>query len=203
MNNTLIINLKRNGDILSLAHLINSIHSTSKDLISILIFEEFRAAAKLLKNVSRIYTIDRKSFLSLKKNALFHDIFSFENLFVELEEVRTQRWDNVINTSNDRISGYVSSFLSYSDQRLISGTYFNKNNTVSFSSKWARVLNDVLPCYKYTPVAHVDCLHYLTENLRVRDGQKVNSSPHHNTIAFENINRIRENESKMGNKIKI
>jgi len=46
-------------------------------------------------------------------------------------------------------------------------------------------------------------LHYLIENLREKEGQKINSSPQHNTIAFENINRIRENESKMGNKIKI
>ncbi len=203
MNNTLIVNLKRNGDILTLGHMINSINSSSNERVSLLIFEEFKAAARLLKNVYKIYTIDRKSFLSLKKNALFHDIYALENLFLNLEDPRNQRWDQIINTSNDRISSYVCSFLGFSNQSIIQGTYFDKNNSTSFSGKWARVLNDVIPSYRYTPVNQVDCLHYLIEQLREIDGQKINSSPQHNATAFENINRIRENESKMGNKIKI
>lgn len=203
MNNVLIINLKRNGDILALGHLVNSLNASSNDRISLLVFEEFKNAAKLLKNVAKIYTIKRKQFLSLKKNNIFHDIYALEEIFQNLEEIRNQRWNNVINTSNDRLSGYVSSLISYSHPELISGIYFDKNNSVSFSGKWARVLNDILPCYKYTPVSQIDCLHYLQETLRENEGQKVLSSPQHNKTAFENINKIRENESKLGNKIKI
>ena len=59
MKSILIVNLRRLGDIYTTSHLINSLTSSSNCQISTLVYKESEAAAKTIKNITNVYTIDR------------------------------------------------------------------------------------------------------------------------------------------------
>jgi ADP-heptose:LPS heptosyltransferase len=199
MKKILIINLRRLGDVFSTAHLINSLTANGENQVSLLTYKETSKASSILKNVSDVYEIDRKELITLKTNKLFSDGFAFEQLFNQINVIKTQEWDQVINYSNDVVGAYLSSYLKDSCKQVI-GVHYNSQRNIIMQNEWELLFNDVLPVVKYAPIHFVDCYHKMTGTTLVKDGEKLNTNTKYNEMAFNNINTVRKqhnsNESK-------
>ena len=190
MKNILIINLRRLGDVYSTGHLISSMTQKDGANVSMLVYKESAKAAKSLKNISALYAIDRKEIITLKTNKLFSDGFVVEQFYKQLDAIKTQEWDEVINYSNDIVGAYLCSYLKNSSKKTI-GVHFNSNRNVVTGSDWELLFNDVLPVIKYSPMHFIDCYHKMTGQKIYKGGEKIITNPEYNQIAFTNLNKMR------------
>jgi len=202
MKNILIINFRRIGDVYTTGHLLNSLTSNKDNTVSLLIFKESEKAAKNLKGLKNLHTIDRQEIVTLKSNKLFSDGFALEQLFNQLQEIRNQKWDEIINYSNDIIGAYICSYLRNSTEKVI-GVHFNESKDIITSNDWELLFNDVLPMVKYSPLHFVDCYHKMLNVTHNPNGEKIITNPNHNSMAFSNMNSIRENFANGQNPVKI
>lgn len=191
MKNILIINLRRIGDVYSTGHLLNSLSTNKENSVSLLVYKESEKAATNLKNVSSLHVIDRKEIITLKSNKLFSDGFSIERLFNQLQSIRNQKWDEIINYSNDLVGAYICSYLKESSDKII-GVHFNENRNVVTNSDWEILFNDVLPSVKYAPMHFVDCYHKMIGVKSNLIGEKIITDPAHNATVFSNMSTIRK-----------
>lgn len=191
MKNILIINLRRIGDVYSTGHLLNSLSTNKENSVSLLVYKESEKAATNLKNVSSLHVIDRKEIITLKSNKLFSDGFSIERLFNQLQSIKNQKWDEIINYSNDLIGAYICSYLKESSDKII-GVHFNENRNVVTNSDWEILFNDVLPSVKYAPMHFVDCYHKMIGVKSNLIGEKIITDPAHNATVFSNMSTIRK-----------
>lgn len=188
----LIVNLLRNGDIFTTAHLIHSMKAQNPNQeISLLVWEEFKVAAGCLKDVSNIYTINRKKILTYKKNDIYSDAFALETFYKNLETPLSIAWNKVINYSNDKFSANITSFLSNDHTKKIGMTINNRLSAVP-SSAWDIVFNDLLTTLDATPMHFTDCYHQMTRVEKISVGEKIKIDSKYNEIAFKNINSIRD-----------
>ncbi len=193
MKNILIINLRRLGDVYTTGHLINSLSSEGNH-VSLLVYKESAQAAKNLKNISTLHVIDRKEIITLKTNKLFSDGFALEQLFLQLESIKEQKWDEIINYSNDLVGAYLCSYLRGSTDK-VTGVHFNQERNVVTNNDWEILFNDVLPVVKYAPIHFVDCYHKMVGATLNKEGEKLLSDSEYNAIAFSNMNTIRKNQT--------
>ena len=196
MKKILIINLRRLGDVFSTAHLINSLTANGENQVSLLTYKESSKASHLLKNVNNVFEIDRKELITLKTNKLFSDGFAFEQLFNQLSPIKKQEWDQIINYSNDVVGAYLSSYLKNSCKQVI-GVHYNAQRNVVMQNEWELLFNDVLPVVKYAPIHFVDCYHKMAGSTLVKDGEKLNTNPKYNEMAFNSINAVRKAHSSI------
>lgn len=194
MKKTLIINLRRIGDVYTTGHLVNSMVKDENTSVSLLVYKESSNAAHNLKNISQIYEIDRKEIITLKTNKLFSDGFALEQLFNQLEVIKKQKWDEIVNYSNDVVSAYICSYLRTSTEKTV-GISFNNERNVITNSNWEILFNDVLPVVKHAPMHFVDCYHKMTNTLLAQEGEKLLTNPEYNTVAFSNLSAIRSTNS--------
>lgn len=202
MKNILIINLRRLGDVYTTGHLINSLTKTEGTNVTLLTYKESSRAAKNLKNLSKLYTIDRKEIITLKNNKLFSDGFALEQLFTQLQQLKGQQWDEIVNYSNDLVGAYLCSYLRGSTEKVI-GVHFNNERNVVTGSNWEILFNDILPVVKYSPLHFVDCYHKMIGAEVNRDGEKLITNSTHNAVAFSNMNTIRRGQAGSENTAKI
>lgn len=191
MKKILIINLRRIGDVYTTGHLINSLSQNSENAVSLLVYKESEKAASNLKNISKLHVIDRKEIITLKTNKLFSDGFAFEQLFNQLEAVKSQKWDEIVNYSNDLVGAYLCSYLKDSAEK-ITGVHYNEFRNVVTSSDWEILFNDVLPVVKYAPMHFVDCYHKMMGVKSNNSGEKILTDSKHNATAFSNFSTIRK-----------
>ena len=191
MTRYLIVNLKRHGDILSSAHLINSIfnHDSSVSL-DILVYKEFEESAQCLEGIDQIHVIDRKKIITLKKGPLFSDGFALNHFHRNLKNLRG-RYLHIVNLSNDHVSAYITSYLTYQGT-IHHGMRFAKNNHVEPSSRWAVFFNEVLTKYENTPLHFTDCHHRILNIPLRRKNISLKTNPDHDETAEKNFNLIRE-----------
>lgn len=197
MKNILIINLRRIGDVYTTGHLINSLSKNGNNAVSLLVYKESAKAAANLKNIKGLHTIDRKEILTLKTNKLFSDGFALERLFAQLSEIKNQKWDEIINYSNDLVGAYLCSYLRNSAEKII-GVSFNEQRNIVTSNDWELLFNDVLPVVKYSPLHFVDCYHKMMGIAQCGEGEKIVTTPEHNSTAFNNIGALRKSLSVDG-----
>lgn len=202
MKKILIINLRRIGDIYTTGHLVNSIVNSVESAVSLLVYNENEKAAVNLKNITNIYYVDRKEIITLKTNQLFSDGFALEQLFNQLQAVKNQKWDEIVNYSNDLIGAYICSYLKGSTQKM-TGVHFNESRNIITNSNWDILFNDVLPVVKFAPMHFVDCYHKMMGIKSNREGEKLITNATHNSTAFNNINTIRKNLAASGHVSKI
>lgn len=202
MKNILIINLRRLGDVYTTGHLINSIAAKEGMNVSVLTYKESSIAAKNLKNLTKLYTIDRKEIITLKNNKLFSDGFAIEQLLKQLQEIKDQNWDEIVNYSNDMVGAYLCSYLKNSAKKVV-GVHFNNERNVVTGSDWEILFNDVLPVVKYSPLHFVDCYHKMMGLTVEREGEKLITNSNHNAVAFSNMNTIRKGQTGSENTAKI
>lgn len=202
MKNILIINLRRLGDVYTTGHLINSLTKTEGNNVSLLVYKESSKAARNLKNISNLHVIDRKEIITLKTNKLFSDGFALEQLFNQLQEIKNQKWDEIINYSNDMVGAYLCSYLRGSTDKVV-GVHFNQDRNIVTNNDWEILFNDVLPVVKYAPVHFVDCYHKMIGIPWNGEGEKILTNSEHNATAFSNMNTIRRSQSGSENTAKI
>ncbi len=200
MKNILIINLRRLGDVYTTGHIVNSLAATEGNNVSLLVYKESSAAAKSLKNISHLHTIDRKEIITLKANKLFSDGFALEQLLLQLKAIKDQKWDEIINYSNDIVGAYICSYLRGSTDKVV-GVHFNNERNVVTNNDWDILFNDILPVAKYAPIHFVDCYHKMIGISYNREGEKLLTNSEHNAVAFSHMNSIRKNGSETTSKI--
>ncbi|MBT3583294.1 MAG: glycosyltransferase family 9 protein [Halobacteriovoraceae bacterium] len=204
MSDILLINFKRLGDIYSSAHLIQSIVTKDPSTkVSILVFKEFELAARSIKNVANVYTVNRKEIETLKKNRIYSNGFALNSFFDDINDIANLKWDQVINYSNDRLSTYLTSLLTIGSKPEYAGIRFTKRQTVEYSSIWSIIFNDVLTSYKYTPVNFNDAYHHLIGAQFQISEDSIKTNAKYNESAFKNFTQLREAEARSGNQIKL
>lgn len=192
MKNILIINLRRIGDVYTTGHMLNSLSKIEGNNVSILVFKECQKAAVNLKNLKAVHTIDRQEILTLKNSKLFSDGFALEQLYRQLAVLKSHKWDEIINYSNDVTGAYICSFLKGSAEKII-GVHYNESRNIVTSSDWEILFNDVLPTVQYAPIHFVDCYHKMAGIPYNAQGEKILSNTRHNATAFSNLNTVRQN----------
>lgn len=191
MKKILIINLRRLGDVLSTGHLLNSLATSGNNSVSLLCYKESAGAAKSLKNVNEVFQIDRKEIITLKSNKLFSDGFALEKLFSQIEPIKNQQWDQIINFSNDSVGTYLASYLRSSTEEVV-GIHYNSQRNIVTKSDWELLFNDVLPVASYSPLHFIDCYHKMMGIRSQREGVKLSTNSNYNQEAFNNINALRK-----------
>jgi ADP-heptose:LPS heptosyltransferase len=202
MKNILIINFRRIGDVYTTGHLLNSLASSNDNAVSLLVFKESARAAKNLKGLKKLHIIDRHEIITLKSNKLFSDGFALEHLFNQIQEIKKQKWDEIINFSNDIVGAYICSYLKNSTNKVI-GVHFDEFKSVIANSDWELLFNDILPIVKYTPLHFIDCYHKMLNISQVLSGQKIITNKKHNASAFTNMSSIRTNLANGENLVKV
>lgn len=202
MKKILIVNLRRLGDVYTTGHLINSICNTEGNNVSLLTFKESAKAAKNFKNLTKLFAIDRKEIITLKNNKLFSDGFSLEQLYKQLQEIKNQHWDEIVNYSNDSAGAYLCSYLRSSTDKIV-GVHFNNERNVVTGSDWEILFNDILPVVKYSPIHFIDCYHKMMGLSVIREGEKLITNTKHNALAFSHMNTIRKAQLGSENTAKI
>ena len=191
MSQVLLVNLRRFGDIFGLGHVIAGLSAARPGVkVSLLVYKESLAAAKVLSGVHQIFTIDRKEIITLKKNPIFNDGFALEKIFQDLKEMKAIRWNDIINTSNDSVSAHLCGYLRGSTSK-ITGMSYNSSGVVIPSSDWDEVYNSLMPTLANSPIHMTDCLHQMTATPIEIESEKVQLSTKHNETAFKNINLVR------------
>lgn len=191
MSQVLLVNLRRFGDIFGLGHVIAGLNASRPGVkVSLMVYKESLAAAKVLSGVHNIYTIDRKEIVTLKKNPIFSDGFALEKIFQDLKEVKATRWSDIINTSNDTVAAHLCGYLRGSTSK-VTGMSYNTSGVVIPSSDWDEVYNSLLPIIPASPIHMTDCLHQMTATPIEAETEKVSLNTKHNETAFKNINHIR------------
>ena len=193
MKNILIINLKRFGDIFSMGHMIASMKKKEPEAnISLMVFDEFSAAAKILSGIDNIITIDRKRIETIKKNKIYSDGLALEELSNELEVASNISWDSVYNFSNDKISMLVTSFLTFNRPTRFYGIRYNSGFNIEFSNSWSVVFNDVMTGPIPTPMHFQDVYRRIYGDMPIAsEGLSIISNPQHDKVAKENLDHIR------------
>ena len=202
MKKILIVNLRRIGDVYTTGHLVNSLIKSEESIISLLTYKETNVAAVNLKNISTVFQIDRKEIITLKTNKLFSDGFTLEQLFTQLQKIKMQKWDEIINYSSDLVGANICSYLKESTKKTI-GIHFNKSRQVITGSNWEILFNDVLPVIKFAPIHFVDCYHKMMGISVNKDGEKLTTSATHNSSAFNSICAMRKTFAPVGSISKV
>lgn len=189
MKNTLIINLKRRGDIISTSHLANSLLVTYPDIkITLLVFEEFSDVARNISGISSVETIDRKKILTYEKNKIFSDAFALDEFFTSISEITEQKWDMVINYSNDRVSTHLVSMLEHDN---FYGVKFDEYCNVVHSSEWSILFNEILTKEKFSPLSFIDSHRHNLGLAPQTNEIKLKTHEKYNSLAAKNFSKIR------------
>lgn len=147
MNRVLVIHLKRFGDLVSAGQFIGTLRAEHPHAeINLLCFEEFSSVAKLIPGLKKTFTINRNALMTLKGGKLYNNGFAVDEFHKRLELVAEQKWDRVINLTNDRMSAYICSWLQGNNTSLkITGMNVDTFGIARASNSWSMVFNDVLP----------------------------------------------------------
>ncbi|MCR9205590.1 MAG: hypothetical protein NXH75_13485 [Halobacteriovoraceae bacterium] len=206
MNKILIINLKRFGDIFQTGHLIQTLkESKPGSEFHLLCFDESVRAAKVLKGITRIHTIDRQKITAYYKNSIYSDGLSMNSFQKTIEEVAREGFQEVINYSNDKISTNLTSYFRGLGAET-KGISYTSKQTIQYSSPFALILNDVLTQYPYTPYNFNDCYHQINgEFFKTEGGKKgiIKSSKVHDETARNNLDRLRTMKSNDSQSVSI
>ena len=190
MKNILVINLKRFGDIICSANLINNLKNKyPRSKISLLVYECSVNATKVLPNIHEVYTINREEVLMYLKNKLFPDTVALQSFIDDLTGVKNERWDSIINYSNDKLSSIL---ISYLNPEYFYGVKTNENNLIEYSNEWAVQFNEVLTSRDTVPVNVIESLHKTCDIEMEDKNNKLLSNQDFNKITYKNFNDLRK-----------
>lgn len=146
MNKVLVVHLKRFGDLVSAGQFIGSLRSEHPHVeISLLCFEEFASVAKLIPGLKKTYTINRNALMTLKGGKLYNNGFAVDEFQRRMEVVAEQKWDRVINLTNNRASAHMCSWLQSTNANMkVTGVNIDTFGIARASNSWSMVFNDVL-----------------------------------------------------------
>lgn len=205
MERLLIVNLKRLGDVFQAGHLIKSLLADNpKREIHLLCYEESLGAAKVLRGISKVHTINRKKIISYYKNNIYSDGLAFNELNESLAEISNTNFSKVLNYSNDKVSTFISTYLCQTTGASPLGITFSPRQTINYSSPHALLLNDVLTQTSFTPYSFNEIIHKICGIKEVHNqNETIKSSKNHDRTAINNLDRLRTLKNPDSNKVSI
>jgi len=191
MKKYFIINLNRLGDIFQSAHLMSSIKKENPHSeINYITYRENKKAVDILCDIDEAHFIDRKKISAFFQNSIYSDGLAFNELERSLSKVFVKEGDVVLNYSNDRVGGYLTSFLSENISNY-KGIRFSEINTVEYSSDAAILLNDIQTSFLPTPFNFNDCYHKLLDLPFSLNNKSVVIDSGHSSKAREGLELLR------------
>jgi len=138
----IVLSLLRLGDIILAVPALAALRAAHRDCeIHLLVNHSFVSVAKLIPSVDRVIGFDRELMqqgLVEADRPLFEP---FDRLSAFVGEVNGQKYDLVVNLTQNRFSGYLSSLIN-AENHL--GLSLNSRGQASFGTPWFRYLNDVV-----------------------------------------------------------
>lgn len=194
MTKILIINLKKLGDVFQTGHIVNSLREQRPNIeIHLLCYKESYKAAKILRGISKVHTLDRHKLVTYYSNNIYSDGLSL-NLFEKyLTNISNENFNMILNYSNDRTSTFLASFIKKENTEM-RGISFSSKQTVNYSGPFAIVLNDIITQHPLTPYNFNDCYHQLFNSFFKginKDGISVKTNKTHDISARNNIDKLR------------
>lgn len=146
MNKVLVVHLKRFGDLISAGQYIGSLKKEHPHAeVSVLCFEEFASVTKLIPGLKATYTINRNALMTLRGGKLYNNGFAIDELQKRMHHVAEQKWDRIINLTNDRASAYLCSWLQTSSTNAkVNGMSIDNHGIARASNSWGMVFNDIV-----------------------------------------------------------
>jgi hypothetical protein len=145
MKKILILNLANDTEILTSAYFVNNIkHFVDKSAITMLVYEDHLELAKQIPNIN-IVSINRNLIMRYHSSPFVNDSVTVNTFMADLQPVLTQKWDQVINYSNDNVSAYLSNTLNCT---LFTGAIITENGTVRTSNSASAYFNYAYPLTK-------------------------------------------------------
>src|SRR3989339_459868 len=142
---------------------------------------------------------------SLKKNPIFSPALAIEKFYNDLADVQKTNWDQIINYSNDKIGSYLVSYLTANNPSInFSGIKYLTSQTMTRSSDWAIMLNDILPCYNHTPIHFIDCYHQLCGvPWTPLKNNLIKTHPKHDQSVQDVLEKIKKDDTVAHNEIQV
>lgn len=135
----LVVSLLRLGDIILTAPVLRGLKQKYPDAqIDILINSQFKSVASLLPGVSAVHLFDRETLQKGLGEAHVPLFEPFERLDVLLEGLAFEKYDQVINLTHTRLSGWLIGMI---PSRSKLGLSFDASGKGAFGSNWFRFLN--------------------------------------------------------------
>ena len=137
-----MLSLLRLGDIILSVPALAALRAAHRDCeIHLLVNQSFVNIAKLIPSVDHVIGFDREMMqqgLVEADRALFEP---FDRLNAFISELNEHKYNSVVNLTQNRFSGYLSSLVN-AENHL--GLSLNSKGQASFGTLWFRYLNDVV-----------------------------------------------------------
>ena len=189
MRNILILNLGKTKDLLSCSNLISSMkHSDPQLNIEILTFNKHKELTQLIKNVSKIHTLDDEFITKITENPLYSDAFALNSFLDSIENIRSVSWESVINYSNDSVSAYLASSI---ERNNFLGTFINTSGIARTTDKWSNYQNFVASKMSKQVITTSNLRCHIANTPVLSDIEKLSINPDYSVVAAQNFAKIR------------
>jgi ADP-heptose:LPS heptosyltransferase len=190
MKKLLIISLRNEYDLIGCSYLVSSyLKANPHTEVSILTYKDFSSVAKIISNVTNVYTIDRQRTQNLYQNPLFSKAFAINMFLADIDECSNTKWDRVINFSNDMVSSYLTTYFSANE---VSGITVSQTGTTLWSNDWASYLNFYYPNQKRAPIQSHILRHLMGQVSFEEDSNRLKINSDYMAISSQNFLRVRQ-----------
>lgn len=189
MKNILILNNGTSHDLIASSHLISSMKKEDSNTnIEVVTFEEHRDLSVVINNVTQFHYLDSKTISSIIENPLYSDAFAINKFTEVISPLAAQKWDEIINYSNDNISAYLMNAIGASEKV---GAYINQSGAPKCSDKWSIFQNYVASGVTRQPIDKVTIRNHMAKTPIHSDIEKIKNNPDYAVVAGQNFSRIR------------
>ena len=190
MNKALIINFAGHKHIFAGHELISDLLQKNFQP-SLLIFEEFKSSAVILKGIEEIITIDRNYFQLLFSNRVYPKYLPL-NIFIDkVREIEEKNFSIIINYSNCRPATYMAGHLYGKAQ--IWGAYYSSQNLIKYDHDWIRAYNEIVRKLPWPTYGPQEIYHKMlgTEDSQGNQGSRYIVRERHERVAKNGLNKLR------------
>lgn len=192
MTKTLIISLNNDKELIESSFLCNSIKKQNPHKeISILTYSDLKGVAEIISNVDHVFTINRSDQSSLYQNKLFSQGFAINSFLRDLQMCLSQKWDEVVNYSNTKLTAYLTTYLS---SEIVHGASLTQNLCQNWSNEWEAY--ETFAHHKSLPIHPIQTKHYISGLNFFTEGTRLKINQEFNNMAHENFKRIRRSKAE-------
>ena len=138
----LVISLLRLGDILMAAPAVHGLRKKYPHAeIDMMVNKPFAIAAPMFPEVKSFYSLDRQCLQDSMVSRERPLIEAFDKLKNFCDELNLKKYDLVVNLTQNKLSGYICSYIQSENKN---GMSLNARNQVQFNSAWFKYINDVV-----------------------------------------------------------
>ncbi len=189
MNKILIVSLGTSKQLLSSAHLMDTLRANYPHTeLHLLIDESHRSYAPLLNHVSKFHMIQTEKIKKIVDGRLFSNGYALETLGENLAEVMNENWDQVINQSNTTLSTLMTTVM-LTENKI--GVSLSDKGTTKHSCDWSLTMNYVNSSARRSPIESNIIQSNLIGAPWRSASEPLKISDEYSQIANQNFGRIR------------